>query len=147
MGVNLNTLVSQILRQYVTWGRYAHKLKFVPASKEMLRKLFDALPKDTAETIGRDLGKTIAREEILFFFQQVRSASVLRFIEMWGSHFNAFEHHYDGKKHFFTIHHDVNSNFSVFAKEYLSSMVQSTLARLPQFEAASPNSISFNFED
>jgi len=104
------------------------------------------MTRDTIEKIGRRLGETSAKEEILFLFQRINPGTVFRYIQLWSSHFDAFDHTYDGKKHFFTIHHDVNLNFSVFAKEYVSSMIQSTLARPAQFETVSPSSVTFNFE-
>ncbi len=145
-GVNLNTLAGQIFNAYVSWGRYAHKLSFLPTGKDLLRELFQTVDKDTLERIAKHLGGTRAREEILFLFHRISPVAVLRFIELWGSHFDAFEHHYDGKKHFFTILHDINLNFSVFTKQYVSSMIESTLARIIQSETTTPNSISFSFE-
>lgn len=139
-------MASQIFDEFVSWGRYAHKLSFLPASKDLLRELFQALDKDTVERIAHHLGGTRAREEILFLFHRITPVAVLRFIELWGSHFDAIEHHYDGKKHFFTILHDINLNFSVFTRKYVSSMIENTLARTMQSETATPNSISFSCE-
>ena len=146
LGLNLNTLVSQIFGRYITWERYAGRLRFLPASKDLWREVFQGMTRDTIEKIGRRLGETSAKEEILFLFQRINPGTVFRYIQLWSSHFDAFDHTYDGKKHFFTIHHDVNLNFSVFAKEYVSSMIQSTLARPAQFETVSPSSVTFNFE-
>src|SRR5712692_1338663 len=109
-----------------------------------LRELFQTLDKDVLERIAKHLGGARAREEILSLFHRITPQAVLRFIELWGSHFDAFEHHYDGKKYFFTILHDINLNFCVFTRQYVSSMIESTLARTIQPETATPNSISFS---
>jgi len=146
VGVNLNTLVSQIFSRYMTWERYAGQLKFLPVSKDLLREVFQSMPKENIEKIARRLGETSAREQILFLFKQISMGSVLRFMELWGSHFEALDYNHDGKKHFFTLHHDVNLNFSIFVKEYVSSMIQSTLTKMVQFETVSPNSVTFSFE-
>lgn len=146
LGVNLNTLVSQIFRSYVSWERYAARLRLLPVSKDLLREMFQPMPKETVEKIARRLGETSAKEQIHFLFQQVNVGNVLRFIELWSKHFDATEHHYDGKRHFFTLYHDVNMNFSIFTKEYMSSMIQSLVSRPVQFDNVSPNSVTFSFE-
>jgi len=146
VGVNLNTLVSQIFSRYMTWERYAGQLKFLPVSKDLLREVFQSMQRETVERIARRLGESSAREQILFLFKQANIGAVLKFIDLWGSHFEACDHNYDGKKHFFTLHHDVNLNFSIFVKEYVSTMIQSTAARIVQFETVSPNSVTFSFD-
>ncbi|OLD04524.1 MAG: hypothetical protein AUJ07_03775 [Crenarchaeota archaeon 13_1_40CM_3_53_5] len=128
VGVNLNTLVSQIFSRYMTWERYAGQLKFLPVSKDLLREVFQSMQRETVE------------------LKQANIGAVLKFIDLWGSHFEACDHNYDGKKHFFTLHHDVNLNFSIFVKEYVSTMIQSTVARIVQFETVSPNSVTFSFD-
>ena len=146
LGINLNTLVSQIFTKYVSWERYADRLKFLPVSKDLLRETFQPMQKDGIEKMARRLGENSAREQILFLFQQVNLGTVIRFLELWSSHFEASEHHYDGRRHYFTLHHDVNLNFSFFAREYVSSMLQSTISKPVQFENLSPNSVTFSFD-
>lgn len=104
------------------------------------------MPKDKIVEIGKRLGETTGREEILFLFHQVNPQTVLEYMDVWTSHFDACKHHYDGKTHFYTVHHDVNLNFSIFTKEYLSSMIQSTLPRTINFERVTPNALTFSFE-
>lgn len=144
--VNLNTLVSQILGQYASWGRYAGRLKLLPISKDLLKELFNSKEKEGIERIGKVLGENLGREQILFLFQESSPRAVLRYVDLWGSHFDAYEHRSDGKRHFFTLHHDVNLSFSVFIKEYVSSMIQTMLSKPVQFETISPNSVTFNLE-
>jgi 5,10-methylenetetrahydrofolate reductase len=146
LGINMNTLVSQIFSQYLDWERYADRLKFLPVSKHLLRETFQPMNRENVEKMARRLGETSARDEILFLFQQINLGTVVRFLELWSDHFDACEHRYDGRKHFFTLHHDVNLNFSYFAKEYVSSMMHSTIAKSVQFESVSANSVTFSFE-
>ena len=146
LGVNMNTLVSQIFSQYLNWERYADRLKFLPVSKNLLRETFQPMQRDNVEKMARRLGETSAREEILFLFQQLNLGTVVRFLELWSGHFEACEHRYDGRRHFFTLHHDVNLNFSYFAKEYVSSMMHSTISKPVQFENVSASSVTFSFE-
>jgi hypothetical protein len=145
-GVALNTLVTQIFARYASWGQFAGRLKLLPINKDLLREIFQSMQKEKIVEIGKRLGETTAREEILFLFQQVNPQTVVDYMDVWTSHFDACKHHYDGKTHFYTVHHDVNLNFSIFTKEYLSSMIQSTIPRIVNFERVTPNALTFSFD-
>ncbi len=147
LGTNLNGLVAQIFRRYITWGRYADQLKLFPVSKELLRELFASVDKKTVVEIGTRLAQSLGRDHILFLFQQVSLNTVIRYLDIWRSHFDSSQHTLEGKTHFYTLHHDVNLNFSVFIKEYISTMIQSTIPRPVRFETISPSSLTFSFEE
>ena len=145
-GVSLNTLVSQIFTYHTGWGRYARRLKLIPLSKDHLREIYQFMTKDKIEETARRLAETMGREHILFLFQRIDLPSVMEFIEIWGNHFDAYEHRYNGKMHFYTLHHDVNSNYSQFLKEYVTILIQNTLPQTVRFEEVGPNSVTFSFE-
>ena len=145
LGINPNALVSQIFSRHVSWGRYVGRLNFVPVSKDFLRFVFETLSQEDIGRIAKALGESQAHEELLFLFQQITPGTILMFIDLWASHFDAWDHKYQGGKHLFTIKHDVNLNFSFFTKEYVSSLLQSTLGTKVDFEAMSPNSVTFSF--
>ncbi len=144
--VTLNTLVTQIFARYASWGQFSGKLKLLPVNKDLLREIFQPMQKEKIVEIAKRLGETTGREEILFLFQQISPRTVLEYMDVWASHFDACKHHYDGKTHFYTVHHDVNLNFSIFTKEYVSSMIQSTIPSTVRFEAMSPNALTFSFD-
>src|SRR5260370_27261929 len=108
--------------------------------------MFVSTQRDKTVKIARKFGETTGREEILFLFQQISHRIVLEYMDVWASHFDACKHHYDGKTHFYTVHHDVNLNFSIFTKEYVSSMIQSTIPSTVRFEEMSPNALTFSFD-
>ena len=145
-GIPLNTLATQIFARYTGWGQYAKKVKLLPVNKDLLREVFQTMPKDKIVEIGRRLGETTGREEILFLFHQINPGTVLNYMDVWTSHFDAHKHHHDGKRHFYTVHHDVNANYSIFTKEYVSGMIQHTIPGPIHFEAMSPNALTFSFE-
>jgi hypothetical protein len=147
VGLNPNALVSQIFSRHMSWGRYKARLNFIPVSKDFLRLVFESLPKEDVVKIARSLGEFHAHEELLFIFKQISPGTILMFIELWASHFDASDHKYEGGKHLFTVKHDVNLNYSYFTKEYVSSLIQSTLGTKVDFEAMTPNSVTFSFED
>ena len=144
--ITLNTLATQIFARYASWGQFSGRLKLLPVNKDLLREIFQPMQKEKIVEIARRLGETTGREEILFLFQQVNPQTVLEYMDVWTSHFDACRHKYDGKTHFYTVHHDVNLNFSIFTKEYLSSMIQSTIPRTVNFEKVSPNALTFSFD-
>src|SRR6266571_2992368 len=146
LGINPNALVSQIFSRHVSWGRYVGQLKFIPVSKDFLRFMFESMPRDQIEKIGRSLGESVAHEELLFLFSRITPGTILMFMDLWASHFDAWDHRYEGGKHFFTVKHDVNLNFSYFTREYVSAVLLSTLGANVQFEKMSPNSVTFVFE-
>src|SRR5207245_4541377 len=145
-GVALNTLVTQIFARYASWGQFAGRLKLLPINKDLLREIFQSMQKEKIVEIGKRLGETTGREEILFLFQQVNPQTVVDYMDVWTSHFDACKHHSDGKPHFNTVHHDVNLNFSIFTTEYLSSMICSNIPRIVNFERVTPNALTFSFD-
>ncbi len=145
-GVALNTVVTQIFARYASWGQFARRLKLLPVNKDFLREIFQSMEKEKIVEIAKRLGETTGREEILFLFHQINLQTVVEYIDVWTSHFDACKHHYNGKTHFYTVHHDVNLNFSIFTKEYLSSMIQSTIPRNVNFERVTPNALTFSFD-
>lgn len=147
LGINPNALVSQIFSRHISWGRYVGQLKFIPVSKDFLRLVFDSLRQEQIEHIATDLGESAAHEELLFLFQRITPGTMLLFMDLWASHFDAWDHKYEGGKHIFTIKHDVNQGFSVFSKEYISTLLKATAGTKVTFEAMSPNSVTFTFED
>jgi hypothetical protein len=146
LGINPNALVSQIFHRHISWGRYVGQLKCIPVSKDFLRLVFGSMPRAEVEKVGRLLGESAAHEELLFLFSRIDPGTILLFMDLWASHFDAWDHRYEGGKDFFTVKHDVNVNFSYFMKAYVSSVLRSTLGRSVQFEAMSPNSVTFIFE-
>ncbi len=146
LGINPNALVSQIFHRHISWGRYVGQLKCIPVSKDFLRLMFASMPRDEVEKVGRLLGESAAHEELLFLFSRIDPGTILLFMDLWASHFDAWDHRYEGGKDFFTVKHDVNLNFSYFMKAYVSSVLQSTLGTSVQFETMSPNSVTFIFE-
>lgn len=145
IGVNFNALVTQILTKHATVGRHLGKLKLLPVSRDALREVFHRMSKEAIEDAARTLGRGSARDHILFMFRQANLDTLIQFLDFWGNYFTAWDHYCNGRRNFFTMHHDVNFNYSIFVKEYVSSMMETIAPRPIEFDISS-NSVSFNFE-
>jgi hypothetical protein len=146
VGTSLNALASQIFQRHTSWGRYADGLGLIPVSKDLLRSVFQRLSSDEIVEIARESAIYAGSEHVLFLFQQISFGTVLRFLDLWRAHFDASQHRSDLKRHFYTIHHDVNRNYSLFVKEYVNALIQATIPRSVSFENVSPNAVTFSFE-
>ena len=50
------------------------------------------------------------------------------------------------RKHYYTVHHDVNRNYSLFVKEFVNGLLQNTIPRTVSFESVTPNAVTFSFD-
>lgn len=142
--INLNTLVSQIFSAYAFWGRYAEELGLLPLNKDILREIFNAISREEIENIAQKMGETVAHEEIVFLFNEVNPETVRQYIELRSSHFSAYHHWYENGMHHFTLQHDLGTNYSLFLKGYLLSMLRNTLGKGMESSDISPNSLTFS---
>ena len=146
LGINPNALVAQVFNRHISWGRYVGQLKCIPVSKEFLRLMFGSTSRTGVEKVGRSLGESAAHEELLFLFSKITPGTILLFMDLWASNFDAWDHRFEDGKDYFTVKHDINLNFSYFMKAYVSAVLRSTLGTSVQFEAMSPSSVTFIFE-
>ena len=146
VGTSLNGLVSQTLQRHTSWGRYADGLGLIPVSKDLLRIVFQKLNREEIVEAAHESAVSSGSEHVLFLFQEISFSTVLRFLDLWRSHFDASHHRYDMKKHYYTVHHDVNKNYSIFVKEFVNALVQNTIPRPVNFEAVTPNAVTFSFD-
>lgn len=75
--VSLNTLISNVLIQYIDWGRFTDKFGIVSIQREILRSMIEALNDEQLENIARKLGSTLPKEAMIFWFKQVNASSFL----------------------------------------------------------------------
>lgn len=146
VGTSLNGLVSQIFQRHTSWGRYADGLGLIPVSKDLLRSVFQKLNREEIVEVAKESAVSSGSEHILFLFQEISLNTVLRFLDLWRGHFDASQHRFDMRKHYYTVHHDVNRNYSLFVKEFVNALVQNTIPRPVSFEAVTPNAVTFSFE-
>lgn len=136
--ISLNVLVNQILRRYSEWDRYENKLGIIPVPRAIMTALIEKSLQIGKEAGIKDLemhrnllikeAATVAfeslRESVLFMKNQFNLFSVLSILEeyMKVCGINS-EHKFDsGRRHIFTLQHDMGENWSLFSKELLEKI-------------------------
>jgi hypothetical protein len=91
-GISFNNLVNKTLKNYVTSEMYFEQLGFILVSKDFLRKTFSRLNENDIEEFGRELGLTVAKEYISYFFPEVSNTTLVEFLDIWFRRFQFYQH-------------------------------------------------------
>jgi hypothetical protein len=91
-GISFNNLVNKTLKNYVTSEMYFEQLGFILVSKDFLRKTFSRLNENDVEEFGRELGLTVAKEYISYFFPEVSNTTLVEFLDIWFRRFQFYQH-------------------------------------------------------
>ncbi len=81
-GISFNSLVNKTLKNYVTSEMYFEQLGFILVSKDFLRKTYSRLNQSDIEEFGRELGLSVAREYMSYFFPQVNNTTLVEFLDI-----------------------------------------------------------------
>jgi hypothetical protein len=90
--LTLSKVVSKILKDYVNSEMQFKQLGFIPTSRHFLKKVFEKLDEKYIEDIGRELGLTIAREYVSYFFPKVTPQTLVEYLDLWFARFQSFHH-------------------------------------------------------
>jgi hypothetical protein len=149
-GISMSSLVNKILKNYVTSEMYFEELGFILVSKKLLRKIFGELNTKQIEEIGKEYGLTIAREYMSYFYPRVNSATLICFLDLWFRRFQSYQHRVDNdndnKRHYYTVNHDVNMNFSLALKFILEGLIEPIVKSAVDLTSITTTSITFSFE-
>ncbi len=116
----------------------------IPFNMAVLRDLFNSMETDIVESVAKKAGEMTGPEEIVFVFNKVNPETVRRYIELRGSQLTAYHHWEENDRHHYVLQHDLGSNFTVYVKSFLESMLKVTLGKTIRFSALSPNSLTFS---
>jgi hypothetical protein len=173
-GISVNSLINKTLKNYVKSEMYFEQLGFLLVSKDFLRMTFSGLQdKNRLEELGRELGLTVAKEYVSYFFPKVDSSTLVQFLDIWFRRLQSYKHTVDtssvkdinviiqeglGKEneeeyqqlqrkeiHYFIINHDININFSIALKAGLEGLIEPIIKSHIIFQQITSNSISFSF--
>src|SRR5215211_4027107 len=162
--VSLGSLVNSILENYVSSEMYFEQLGFLLVSKDFLRKTFNAIPsnneQNTIEEFAKELGNTVAKEYVSYFFPEVNSRTLVEFLDIWFRRFQCCQHRVTKSSsdiddittatakelHHITVNHDINMNFSIALKAMIEGFIEPIIKRTVEFKEITSNAISFSFE-
>jgi hypothetical protein len=142
-GITLSSLVNRILRNYVTRDMYFEELNFILIGKDMLRTIFEKTESMLFIEEAKELGAKAAKSYIPFFFTHINCDTLIKFLELWFSRFGTYQYRVEDHRHHFYLYHDINMNYTIFCKEYLSALIEPIVPGSPVFNMLSPNAFSF----
>lgn len=150
--ISTNALLNHILDNYLAADVYFEQLGFALVGKEFLRKAFSKIREEKdIEEFGRDLGLTIVRQYVRYFFPVVNGTTITRYLDLWLRRFGSYKHeiHESGhgrvKIHHFIVIHDVNMNFSKALKNIMEGMIVPAIKGDIKFLNITASAISFQF--
>jgi hypothetical protein len=162
--VSLGSLVNSILENYVSSEMYFEQLGFLLVSKDFLRKTFNAIPsnneQNTIDEFAKELGNTVAKEYVSYFFPEVNSHTLVEFLDIWFRRFQCCQHRVTKSSsdidditaattkelHHIAVNHDININFSIALKAMMEGFIEPIIKRKVEFKEITSNAISFSFE-
>jgi hypothetical protein len=144
--IPLSHMVNIILKNHVVSERYFVELGFVPVSRDIIKKIFSGIEEKYLVESGKEVGSTIAKEYISYFFGEVNSYTLIQFLEVWFARFVSFRHQIEGSQHFFSLKHDISMKYSIFLSEFLKSLIESIANSLVRFNVVTQNTITFSFQ-
>lgn len=144
--VTTSALINQVVSKYIKRDRYFEQLGFFPMSKDILRKWLSRMEEKSLVEDSRELGSTIGREYVSYFFHDVNKHTLLKFLDVWLGRFESYQHEIDDRTHWFAVSHGINMQYSIHMKEFLKSLIEPIISKQVKFVDLTPNMISFSVE-
>jgi hypothetical protein len=152
-GISVSNLVNKILKNYVTHEMQFEELGFILVSKDFLRKIFSVVDDEKdIQDFGKEIGTTIAKEYVSYFYPQVNSITLVQFLDYWFRRFQSCKHIVENsssdksQRHYFTVNHDINIKFSFALKAILEGLIEPVSKTTVEFRDLTANSITFSFD-
>jgi hypothetical protein len=151
-GISVSNLVNKILKNYVTHEMQFEELGFILVSKDFLRKIFSVVDDEKdIQDICKEIGITMAKEYVSYFYPQVNSNTLVQFLDYWFRRFQSCKHIVENssdrsQRHYFTVNHDINIKFSFALKAILEGLIEPVSKTAVEFRDVTANSITFSFD-
>jgi len=151
-GISVSNLVNKILKNYVTHEMQFEELGFILVSKDFLRKIFNIVDDEKdIQDFGKEIGTTMAKEYVSYFYPQVNSNTLVQFLDFWFRRFQSCKHIVENidrsqERHYFTVNHDINIKFSFALKGILEGLIEPVSKTTVEFRDVTANSITFSFD-
>ncbi len=124
--ISLNTLVNQILSNYVEWEMTAAQAGFATVHKQALREVFDALDSDKLKEVA--LRTAIGLEEtIMLMYGKFDSDTLIKLLKLRanrsGFHIREYEENGENK---IVLQHDMGRKWSEFFQIQNQALINKT---------------------
>ena len=145
--MSLNTLVNQILKDYLDWRRYAAQARMFHVPRATFSRLVDNLTEE--ELSG--LAVTIAKKDFVDIGLLLRGEftlpSFLNILENWSRMSSIpYKHETNNDVHNFIIQHDMGRNFSFLIKELYRYILEDVFETKSDF-TITDNTVIFRFRE
>ncbi len=111
--ISLNTLVSQLVHNYLRLWVFDLKFGFHSISNGLIQMAFANLTEEEIKEIAEHEGAKVHREIIRHLYGKVSKKTVVDYLDIFGSRFESFRHFDDqNSTHTLAITHNVNLAFS-----------------------------------
>jgi hypothetical protein len=118
----------------------------MPVSKDIIKKVFSGIEENYLIESAKEIGSTIAKEYISYFFGEVNIYTLIQFLEIWFGRFDSYQHKTEHNRHYFSLKHDIGMKYSIFFGEFIKSLAEPIINSQIRFNVITPNTITFWFE-
>jgi hypothetical protein len=140
----VSSQTNRILKNWVTRDIYFQELGFIPMSKDIIRAWLSKIEQKELVIQAKDFG-SLANEFIIYFFGEVNEKTLIKFLDIFFSRFQAYQHSIESLTHYFSINHDICINYSIFLSELLKALIEPVIKRPIKISSISPKIISISF--
>lgn len=128
--ISLNTLANQMFKQFIDWHFSAAKAGWIPAQREMLRKLINKYSDEESRELGKYVADFQMPDLILLLRRQYDFDSFLDVMEalLKVSQF-PYNHSENDGKHVFVIQHDLGKKWSLYMTQLFLSVCEELASR------------------
>jgi hypothetical protein len=147
--VSVNSLAASILDKYFEWDMLAEKFRFITLPHQMLAALVDALDNEKLAQLGKEAGRVIPKEVMLFWFKTVDLETFTSYLAFHSKYLHTAEYKIlrEGKNVVVTAHHQLSDKWSVWLKSYLIEAIRVNLGVIPQAEVSTKTiRLEFNIQ-
>jgi hypothetical protein len=125
--ISVNSLIVNILKKHVEWGRFQEKLGFMPLHKSMIVAMLSKMSPDDVDEIGR-LQKDQTVRDFLLLKSGYSLETFVHWIELRCRILGfLFMHRQEQDSLFIMIRHDMGHNWSLYYKGMFSAVLQELL--------------------
>jgi hypothetical protein len=122
--ISTNTLVNQIIKEYLNWHSNAAKAGFVAVRRRFVTKVMSNLSEQEIILLAEYVAKSANKDTMLLMKNEYTVKSALEFLESWikisGYPYRHQETNNGQNKHSYVIQHDMGMKWSI----YLASLYQ-----------------------